>query len=154
MADTTQPPKDTTQPPKDLIGFLDYYLVQKAPFQIPDAGRELLVKFGPWITVVLLVLTLPLVLVLLGIGTLGMPFLGVHYAAGFGFTAIFVLAYFALMIFALPGLFARKRAGWNLIFYAELLMIVTSLLSGNIFGALVGGVIGLYILFQVRGLYH
>ncbi len=145
---------DTTQPPKDLIGFLDYYLVQKAPFQIPDAGRELLVKFGPWITVVLLVLTLPFVLMLLGIGTLGVPFLGAPYAVSFGFTAIVVLAYFALMIFALPGLFARKRAGWNLIFYAELLMIVTSLLSGNIFSALVGGLLGLYILFQVRGLYH
>ena len=145
---------DTTQPPKDFIGFLDYYLVQKAPFQIPDAGRELIVKFGPWITVVLLVLTLPFILVLLGLGTLGLPFLGVPYAASFGLTAIFVLAYFALMIFALPGLFARKRSGWNLIFYAELLMIVTSLLSGNIFGAIIGGLIGLYILFQVRGLYH
>jgi hypothetical protein len=145
---------DTAQPPKDLVGFLDYYLVQKAPFQIPDTGRELIVKFGPWITVVLLVLTLPFILVLLGVGTLGLPFLGVPYAASFGFTAIIVLAYFALMIFALPGLFARKRAGWNLIFYAELLMIITSLLSGNIFGALIGGLIGLYILFQVRGLYH
>lgn len=36
-----------TEAPKELIGFLDLYLVKKAPFQIPDAGREWIVKFGP-----------------------------------------------------------------------------------------------------------
>ena len=41
--------------PKDLIGFLDYYFVSKAPFQIPQAGREWLAQFGPWIVIVLLV---------------------------------------------------------------------------------------------------
>ena len=50
---------EVTQPPRDMMGFLDYYLVQKAPFQIPDGGREWIVKYGPWIAVVLLILTLP-----------------------------------------------------------------------------------------------
>ncbi len=31
---------DSTAAPKDLIGFLDYYLVQKAPFQIPQAAES------------------------------------------------------------------------------------------------------------------
>jgi hypothetical protein len=77
-----------------------------------------------------------------------------YYASGFTFAAIFLLAHFALMIAALPGLFARKRSGWNLIFYSELLSIVYSLLSYNIIGGIVGGLIGLYILFQIRTLYH
>ena len=47
-----------TEAPKDLIGFLDFYLVKKAPFQLPDAAKEIIVKFGPWITVVLLILTI------------------------------------------------------------------------------------------------
>ena len=38
---------DTEQAPKDLFGFLDFYLVKKAPFQIPDGGREFIVKYGP-----------------------------------------------------------------------------------------------------------
>jgi hypothetical protein len=145
---------DSTQAPKDLVGFLDYYLVQKAPFQIPDAGREFLVKFGPWIGLILLIISLPAVLIVLGIGTFLMPFGGPVYATGFTFAAIFLIAHFVLMIAALPGLFARKRTGWNLVFYSELLSIVYSLLSGGIIGGLVGGLIGLYILFQIRTLYH
>ena len=142
------------EPPKDLIGFLDFYLVKKAPFQIPDAGRELIVKFGPWITVVLLILLLPLLLVALGLGAVFMPFGGVGYAAGFGFLTIVVIIEIGLLIAALPGLFARKMSGWTLLFYSQLVGIVHSLLSGNIIGGLLMALIGLYILFQVRPLYR
>ena len=145
---------DTNTPPKDLIGFLDYYLVQKAPFQIPDGGREIIVKFGPWITVVLLVLMLPPLLLVLGIGTVLMPFGGIGYATGFGLSAIGLVATIALMVMALPGLFARKMSGWTMMFYAEIASIVTSLVTGSIFAAIFGGLIGLYVLFQVRGLYR
>jgi hypothetical protein len=143
-----------TEPPKDLIGFLDFYLVTKAPFQIPYAGREWIVKFGPWITVVLLILTLPLLLVALGIGAVFMPFGGIGYATGFGLLTIFVIAEVGLMIAALPGLFARKMAGWRLLFYSQLVSIVYNLLGGHIVGGLLSGLIGLYILFQVRTLYR
>ena len=144
----------TDTAPKDLIGFLDFYLVKKAPFQIPDGAREWIVKFGPWITVVLLILTLPLLLVALGIGAFVMPFGGVGYAAGFGFLTIVVIIELGLMIAALPGLFARKMSGWTLLFYSQLVSIVYNILSGNIVGGLIFGLIALYILFQVRTLYH
>jgi hypothetical protein len=143
----------TTEPPKDLIGFLDFYLVKKAPFQIPHGGREWIVKFGPWITVVLLILTLPLLLMALGIGAVFVPFGGVGYATGFGVLTIFVIAEIGLMIAALPGLFARKMAGWQLLFYSQLVSIVYNVLSGSIVGGLLFGLIGLYILFQIRPLY-
>jgi len=143
-----------TDAPKDLIGFLDFYLVKKAPFQIPDAGREWIVKFGPWITVALLILTLPILLVALGIGAVFMPFGGVGYATGFGVLTLVVIVEIGLMIAALPGLFARKMSGWTLLFYSQLVSIVYNVLSGNIVGGLVFGLIGLYILFQVRPLYH
>jgi hypothetical protein len=143
-----------TEAPKDVIGFLDFYLVKKAPFQLPDAAKEFIVKFGPWITIVLLFLTLPLLLVALGIGAFFMPFGGVGYATGFGFLSLFVLAEIALMVAALPGLFARKMAGWRLLFYSQVISIVYSLLSGSVVGGLIFGLIGLYILFQVRPLYQ
>ena len=142
------------QPPKDLIGFLDYYLVTKAPFQLPDAAKEAIVKYGPWIAIVLLLLGLPAILFLLGIGALIAPFAGAAYATSFTYTAIFLLVIFGLEIAALPGLFARKMQGWRLIFYARLIAIVSSLVSGLIINAIVGGVISLYILFQVRPLYE
>jgi hypothetical protein len=140
--------------PKDLIGFLDFYLVKKAPFQLPENVKEWIVKWGPWITVVLLVLSLPPLLFVLGIGTVFIPFGGVGYATGFTVSVILLFVQVGLMIAALPGLFARKMGGWTLLFYAELVAIVGSVLSGAIVGGLLGGLIGLYILFQIRPLYR
>ena len=142
------------QPPKDLIGFLDYYLVTKAPFQLPMAAKEAIVKYGPWIAILLLVLALPAILFVLGIGALFVPFAGAAYATTFTYTTIFLIIIVALEVAALPGLFARKMQGWRLIFYARLVAIVSSLLSGLIINAIVGAVISLYILFQVRPLYE
>jgi hypothetical protein len=144
---------DANQAPKDMMGFLEFYLVQKAPFQIPDAGREWIVKYGPWICVVLMILFLPALLFVLGIGTALMPFAGIGYATGFGYAAVLLIVHFGLLVAALPGLFARKMSGWNLLFYAQLVSLVSSLLAGSIIGGLVGAVIALYILFQVRPLY-
>lgn len=143
-----------TTAPKDLVGFLDYYLVQQAPFQIPDGAREMIVKLGPWITLVLMILTLPIVLFALGLGAIFVPFGGIAYASGFGLLTIFVIVEIGLMIAALPGLFARKMAGWRLLFYSQLVSIVYNVLSGNIVGGLLFGLIALYILFQVRTLYQ
>jgi hypothetical protein len=144
----------TAQAPKDLIGFLDFYLVKKAPFQIPDAAREWIVRFGPWITLVLLILTLPILLVALGIGAIVAPWAGVGYATGFGVMTVAVLVEVGLMIAALPGLFARKMSGWQLLFYSQLVSIVYNVVTGSIVGGLLGGLIALYILFQVRPLYR
>jgi hypothetical protein len=143
----------TEQPPKDLVGFLDYYLVRKAPFQIPDNVKEWLVQYGPWITIVVLVLTLPALMLLLGLGTALVPFGAVGYATGFGFIALGLVIEIGLTVMALPGLFARKMSGWSLLFYARLVSIVANLLAGAIVSALVVGVISLYVLFQVRPLY-
>jgi hypothetical protein len=143
-----------SQAPKGLIGFLNHYLVERAPFQIPDNAREWIVKFGPWITIVLMILTLPVLFVALGIGTALMPFGGIHYATGFTFQAIGAVVQIGLTLAALPGLFVRRMNGWQLLFYASLANGVFSLLGGSIVGAIVGAVISLYILFQVRPLYH
>lgn len=150
MADAQSASKDV----QGLIATLDTYLVKQAPVQIPDGGKELIVKFGPWITVVMLILTLPLLLVALGIGAVLSPFAGATAAAGFGITSIFVIVQIALMVMALPGLFARKMSGWTLLFYEQLVSFVHSLLMGSIVSGILGVVIGMYILFQVREKYH
>ena len=141
------------QAPKDLIGFLDFYLVKKAPFQLPAEVKEFLVKFGPWIALVLLLLSLPGLLLMLGVGTAFMPFGGAAYMIGFSYLTIVLLAQLVLLGLALPGLFKRKMSAWRLIFYSQLVGIVFSLLSGSIVGGIIGGLIGLYILFQIRPLY-
>jgi hypothetical protein len=143
---------DTTQEPRDLIGFLDFYLVKKAPFQLPDDVKEWIVQWAPWITVVLLIISLPALLLALGIGAVFLPYAGV-YAPGFGLAWIVLLIELGLEVSALPGLFARKLNGWNLTFYARLVGAVYSAVTFSIGGLLIGGLIGLYILFQVRPLY-
>ena len=136
-----------------LIATLDEYLVKKAPFQIPEGGKEFIVRFGPWISLVLLVLLLPFLLVALGIGTVLSPFGGGRYATGFGLVASLSIAQMVLLGMALPGLFARKMSGWMLLFYEQLLGFVTSVVGGSIVGGIIGTLIGLYILFQVRTKY-
>jgi hypothetical protein len=142
----------TTPPPKDLIGFLDFYLVQKAPFQLPPKVKEAIVKFGPWIGLVLIILSLPFLLLALGLGAFLLPLAGAS-AHGIGIAWIVLLVQVGLTIAALPGLFARKMSGWRLAFYSRLVAILTSLLLGNVVGAIVVGLISLYVLFQIRTLY-
>ena len=146
---------DTAQAPKDIIGFLDFYLVKKAPFQIPDAGREWIVKYGPWITLVLLLLSLPAILVLLGISVVAMPVGVVSYGWGFGYwpSMLGLIGCVVLEAMALPGLFARKMSGWTLMFYAQAVSAIGSLLALHILGTIVFGLISFYILFQIRPLY-
>jgi hypothetical protein len=143
---------DTTQAPKDLIGFLDFYLVKKAPFQIPDGAKEWIVKWGPWISLVILIVFLPVVLLGLGISTFFWPLAGVA-ASGLAFAWIFLLVDLGLIVASLPGLFARKMSGWNLAFYARIAEVLYWLLSLSIVNALLSALIGLYILFQIREKY-
>jgi hypothetical protein len=96
---------------------------------------------------------LPALLALLGLGAVLVPFGAVGYGASFGLLAIGLVVEIALTVMALPGLFARKMSGWTLLLYARLVSIVAHLLAGAIVSALVGGLISLYVLFQVRPLY-
>ena len=136
-----------------LIATLDEYLVKKAPFALPVGVKEFIVRFGPWISLILVLMTAPILLVALGIGTVLLPFGGVGYAGGFGLTALLALVQVVLLVMAFPGLLARKMSGWTLLFYQQLASMAGSIIHGSIIGGLIGAVIGLYILFQVRDQY-
>jgi hypothetical protein len=101
---------------------------------------------------VLLVLMLPPLLLALGLGALILPFAAAA-APGIGISLIGVIVEIGLTIAALPGLFARKMSGWNMLFYAQIVGLVVSLLSLSIVSGLIGALISLYILFQVRTKY-
>ena len=132
---------------------LDFYLVKKAPFQIPDAGREILVKIAPWLVLLSLLLSIWALLLVFGVGAALTPFGGVGVAAGFGLAAVFLIIELVLHAIALPGLFARKMSGWTMLFYARIVAFVYSLSLWAVISGIIGLVIGLYILFQVRSLY-
>jgi hypothetical protein len=142
--------------PPGLIETLDLYLVKKAPFQLSHGVREWIVTYGPWIQVVLLVLMAPGILLLLGLGAAVLPLAGLagpHAGGALGLAALALIVQVALMIMALPGLFARKIVGWNFAFYGVLFSLANNLLRFDIVGGLLGALIAGYVLFQIRPLY-
>lgn len=139
-----------------LESTLEEYLVKKAPFTLPDNIKEIIVKFAPWITLILLVLALPGILFVLGVGTFLMPVSylgGVRAGAGFSIAMIFTVITLVLEVIALPGLFKRSIKAWRLIYYSSLVSAVGSLISFNLGALIIGTLISLYILFQVKEKY-
>ena len=134
---------------------LNEYFVKKAPFQLPVGVKEFIVSFGPWITLVMLVLSVPIILAAIGLGAILAPFavLGGANAAAFTVGTVFSLATLVLEAMALPGLFKRKKAGWNLLFYASLVSVAGALVALELVGAVLSAVIGWYFIFQVRSMY-
>jgi len=147
----------TSGPSRGFMETLEYYLVTKAPFQIPANIKEIIVKIAPWGNVIYLLTIIPLILLVLGLSSTLSRYGGYGYAYGYNIWSIYniiSLATFVLIVLALPGLFKRKISGWNFTLYEVILVAVGGIISGNIFGAIIGAVIGLYFLFQVRSYYN
>ena len=134
---------------------LNGYFVKKAPFQLPAGVKEFLVAFGPWFALIGLVLALPVMLAAIGLGAFLAPFavLGGANATVFGLGTFFSLVALVLEAMALPGLFKRKKSGWNLLFYSTIVSVVGSLVTFQLVTAALNAVIGGYFIFQVRSMY-
>jgi hypothetical protein len=142
-----------------LEEFLDVYLVKKAP-SLPTDWKELFVNFAPWLAVIIIIFSLPILLITLGLGALILPFSflggasrGFHYGLDYFSTLIFVGSSLVLNIMALPGLFKRTKRSWYLVYYAALLSGVYNILTLSLAGFILGSVIILYILFQIKEYY-
>lgn len=144
---------------KQLEDFLNLYLVKKAP-ALPKNWKEFIVKISPWLVIVGAVLA---AWALIGLFT-AMSNLNAAapYAAAmsqitigpqFYISIALSIAVIVLELLALPGLFARTKKGWNLVFYASLVSAVSSLISMNIGSLIIGTLLSLYILFQIREYY-
>ena len=134
---------------------LDLYLVKKAP-AIPENIKEFIVKYGPYISLVLMLLMVPALIGIFGLTSIAMPYAYMGgYRPGFNFSiaTIFMFGQLALQIIALPGLFKRAMSAWRLMFYSSLVGLVYSILSGSVVSGIISTAISLYILFQIRSLY-
>lgn len=142
-------------PLHQLESFLEEYLGRKAP-QMPDNWRHTIAKIMPWITVVIMVLALPAILFVLGVGVAFAPWAysaGYHSGGMYTVTLALTVIMIVLEIIALPALFKLQMKGWRLIYYAALIGVVSDIVGFNL-GGLVGSIIGLYILFQIKKVYH
>lgn len=138
-----------------LNNLLDEYLVKKAP-ALPVNIKEAIVKYGPWIDLILLLVTLPALLALFGLGTFLAPFAylgGVQNGFSFTLGMIFLFISVVIQAVALPGLFKQTRASWNLLYWAALIHAIYSLITFSWINLILGTLISLYILFQIRSYY-
>ncbi|HSE61662.1 MAG TPA: hypothetical protein VLA88_05205 [Candidatus Saccharimonadales bacterium] len=162
---------------KPLETKLDEWLVKKAPFQIPESGRKGLVEALPWLTLIGGVLMLGVAWSAYQILSYAMSYanrLADTISGLYGYLAptvatyspmlwvslVLLLAEAVLFFVAFPALRERKKSGWNILFWVSLVNIANGVVQfiavgdfGQLIGLVLGSVIGLYLLFQVRGHY-
>ena len=124
---------------------------------LPANVKEILVKVAPWFALIFGVFGILGSLAATGIVTALSPFmlLGGGFGAVTGGLAstVLMLVSSVLMLMSFPGLRDRKMAGWNWSFYSQLVSVVSSVVALNFVGALIGGLIGFYLLFQIKSYY-
>lgn len=134
---------------------LEELLVHKAP-PLPTAWKEVIVQYSPWITLILMILVVPPLLALLGLGAVLAPVSymgGVNNGINYTFSLLVSVVSLVLEAMAIPGLFKRSRKAWYLLYYSTLLGAVSSLIEFNIGGLIIGTLVSMYILFQVKSYY-
>lgn len=136
-----------------LDKILSDYLVTKAP-ALPEDFKKLLVQLAPFFAILVVLLGLPTILAVFGLGAMLTP---VVWLAGARTGMYWLLWAVSLVQIVLAGmsikpLFARSGHGWRLMYYSQLIGIVSSLGSYNV-GSLVFTAISLYLLYQVKASY-
>lgn len=155
---------------------LDGVFGAKAPYQLPKNWRETLVSIAPWLSLIGGIFGL---LASLGLWraahqvneltdyanrlsvSVGGPAVSNQLGIFFWLSLVAIVIFALLALLAFPGLKARKKTGWNLMFYSAIANFLYAVISlfydgagfGTFFGAALGTVIGLYLLFQIRSYY-
>lgn len=140
---------------KQLTDKLDEVFGKKAP-QLPEGVKDFIVKVAPWLTILGVVFGVIGVLALLGVGALSLPFAAVgagNLTLGVVVSLVFGIVSLILEAMAIGPLMKRKEKGWTLLYYVVLLNAVSAILSLNFLGLLIGTVIFMYLLFQIRSYY-
>lgn len=137
-----------------LINSMEEWYSKLPP--LPRNWRDVIVNITPWLALIFGVIGVLGSLGAIGILTFLAPFVilgsGVGVASGGIIGAILALIASALLVLAFPATRSRKKSGWNLLFYSEVVSIVSSLVAFSA-GGVVGALIGFYILFQIRSYY-
>lgn len=139
---------------KQLEMNLDAFFGKNAP-KLPKGIKEFIVWVAPYLTILGIIFTVPALLALLGIGALLAPaFILTGSLTLIGMLTIVVTIISLLLeIMAVPGLFAKKKLGWDRLFQVSLLGVITAFISGNWAGLILGTAINWYFLFQIRAYY-
>jgi hypothetical protein len=118
---------------------------------LPTSWREVLVKIAPILSLVFGVLG-----IIAGIGALGLSpvalFDGVNSSMLVLISGVTAIVSSVLLLMAYPHLKVRKYRGWELLFWSEVVGVISSVLALSI-SSVIGIVIGFYLLFQMKSYY-
>lgn len=143
--------KDFSSVLSDLEALFQTYFVDKAPV-LPVGVKEFFVKIAPYLAIIGVAFGALSILRLVFGGSISYWGLGIYDFAFFvSFIGMVIMVILEAM--AIQGLFHRQRSGWNLLFYAVLVQAAENLLTLNAIGLIIGTVVSLYILFQIRSSY-
>jgi hypothetical protein len=141
---------------EQLESNLQLYLYNKAP-QLPSQWQEVLVKFLPYLTILFVILSLPVLLAAFGLGAVLSPFIlmgsGVSGFTSFSLTLVIFAISVVIEAAAIPGLFSKSLRAWYLLYYSTLINALYNFLTFNLVGFILGGVVSLYLLFQIKRFY-
>ena len=150
---------------------------KNAPVQLPENVKKFVVKYLPIVNLVLGILSLLATLslwswantttrIIDNVNTISAIYGGKEVVPNrlslLVWLSLIVLAVEAVLyIAAYPGTKAKKKSGWNLLFYAALLNLAYGIVNAftdygtvmSLVGTLIGTVIGLFFLFQIRSYY-
>ncbi len=138
----------------DWMGMMEEWF-GKLP-SLPKGGREAIVTITPWIALIFGVLGVLAGLAGLGLLTALSPFAAM--GGGIGTTtwswasALVGIVASALLLASFPGTKARKKKGWMMLLYSELVSTLAAVVSLSVGGVLVS-LIGLYLVFQIKSYY-
>lgn len=149
-------------------------LVVKSPYQLPKSAKDWIVRYWPWIVLVLGILlaltVIPGLMAAIAFTGYTATYGGLYGAAMMGsvigpmfYVALVVLAIQLIIMFiSVPMLLKQQRKGWLLVFYSGIVSLAYTVFNtfsyGYFnFGSLVIGVIsaaiGMYFIFQIRSYY-
>jgi hypothetical protein len=137
---------------------LNEYFAKKAP-QLPKKIKDIFVKIAPYIAIVSVIITVPSLLLILGLGgvdTVLAPMGGVQSMSALPtmwLSIVLLIPVVILEILAIPGLFGRKMVGWKYMYWAIIISIISNIVQFNIIGAIITFIVNFYILFQIRSYY-
>ena len=104
---------------EQLEKFFEDLFLKKIGYQLPASAKEALVKIAPWVTLIVLVLSIPAILAVFGLGSFVASMsaaygvsLGMRYYLGIAVLAVQMV----LMAMSIGGLMKREIKGWRFVY--------------------------------------
>lgn len=123
---------------------------------LPVSVKDFIVLVAPWLALVFGILGVLGSLSAFGLSTVLSPLValggGVGVATSLMVVSLIGLVESIMMLVSFPSLMKRKAFGWTLMFWAEVLAVVSSIVSFSVVGVVLA-LVWFYFIFQVKSYY-